>query len=83
MRHDLGGESKRESHVLPKELKAKRRRDTSEVNTSYACTVPSPGVDQSQSQRMLGPLKGAQGKKVNRLTAEGIAKVRRLRRCQG
>ena len=37
------------------------------------CTVPSPGVDQSQSQsqgqRMLGPLKGAQGKKVNRLTA--------------
>ena len=41
------------------------------------CTVPSPGVDQSQSQHMLGPLKGVQGKKVNRLTAEGVAKVRR------
>jgi len=26
---------------------------------------------------MLRPLKGAQGKKVNRLTAEGVAKVRR------
>jgi len=35
------------------------------------CTVPSPGVDQSQSQsqHMVRPLKGAQGKKVNRLTA--------------
>ena len=47
------------------------------------CTVLSPGVDQSQSQsqsqRMLGPLKGAQGKKVNRLTVEGVAKVRRQR----
>jgi len=37
------------------------------------CTVSSPGIDQSQSQsqgqNMVGPLKGAQGKKVNRSTA--------------
>jgi len=39
------------------------------------CTVPSPGVDQSQC--MLGPLEGAQGKKGNRLTVEGVAQVRR------
>jgi len=39
MHHDLEGKSKRESHELPKELKAKRRRDTSEVNTSYAFDI--------------------------------------------
>jgi len=39
MRHDVEGKSKRESHALPKELKAKRRRDTSEVNTSYGFDI--------------------------------------------
>jgi len=34
------------------------------------CTVPSSGVDQSQSQHMVGPLKGTHGKKV------------KMRRCQ-
>ena len=38
------------------------------------CTVPSPGVDQSQSQRrgqgqhMVGPHEGPQRKEVNRVT---------------
>jgi len=39
MHHDLERKSKKESHVLPKELKAKRRKDTSEVNTSYAFDI--------------------------------------------
>jgi len=39
MHHDLESKSKRGSHVLPKELKAKRRRDTSEVNTRYVFDI--------------------------------------------
>jgi len=39
MHHDLEGKSKRESHALPKELKAKRRRDASKVSTSYAFDI--------------------------------------------
>jgi len=39
------------------------------------CTVPSPGVDQSQSQRMVGPLKGG--------PREGSQQVDRIRRRQG
>jgi len=39
MHHDLERKSKRESRVLPKELKAKQRRDTSKVSTSYAFDI--------------------------------------------
>jgi len=39
MHHDLEKKSKRESHLLPKELKAKRRRDTSRVSTNYAFDI--------------------------------------------
>jgi len=39
MHHDLERKSKRERHVLPKELKVKRLRDASKVSTSYAFDI--------------------------------------------
>jgi len=59
MHHDLERKSKRENHVLPKELKAKRRRDTSEVNTSYAFDI----VMKAEADKGARKVKGEQESK--------------------
>ena len=56
MHHDLERKTKRESHVLPKELKAKRRRDTSEVNTSYAFDI----IKKAEANKGAREVKGEQ-----------------------
>ena len=56
MHHDLEGKSKRESHVLPKELKEKWRRDTSEINTSYAFYI----VKKEKADKSAREVKGEQ-----------------------
>ena len=56
MHHDLEGKNKRESHVLPKELKAKRRKDTSEINTSYAFGI----VKKAEADKGARKVKGEQ-----------------------
>jgi len=56
MHHDLERKSDKESHVLPKELKAKRRRDTSEVNTSYAFDI----VKKAEADKDASEVKGEQ-----------------------